>query len=207
MDGVKYDLKLFLHEDSQVGLEEFIPVFHQWIQAQCLNDILVDVADYRHVHHGPGVILVGHDAHYAMDMAEGKLGLLYSRRRETHPSRSVVAGSEAHLTSVFRDALAACQRLQTESVLQGRLRFRGDAFLLRSNDRLLAPNAPAAYAALQPCLAWVLGKLYPDEHVELRQEAGSASRLSVAIRAKTDPGVTALLSRLDGDVSAQETIP
>jgi hypothetical protein len=65
-----------------VALDTFIPVFHHWIQAQRLDDVLIDVADYRHVPHGPGVLLIGHDAQYAMDQSEGRLGLLYSRRRE-----------------------------------------------------------------------------------------------------------------------------
>jgi hypothetical protein len=204
MDWVKYDLKLFLHETSRVALEEFIPVFHRWIQAQCLDDLLIDVADYRHVHHGPGVVLVAHDAHYAMDMAEGKLGLLYSRRRETHASRSAMQSTEERLTSVFRAALTACQRLEAETVWHGRLRFRGDAFMLCGNDRLLAPHTPEAYAALQPYLASVLRKLYPDGDVEMQQDAQPASRLTVRIRATADADVTTLLTRLESNGSVQE---
>ena len=90
MDTVKYELKFFLDDASEVELEEFIPVFHDWIQTQQIEELLIDVADYRHVPHGPGVVLVAHDAHYAMDLAEGRLGLLYSRRRETHPSRGAI---------------------------------------------------------------------------------------------------------------------
>jgi hypothetical protein len=204
MDWVKYDLKLFLHETSSVTLEEFIPVFHRWIQAQCLDDLLIDVADYRHVHHGPGVVLVAHDAHYAMDMAEGKLGLLYSRRRETHASRNAIQSAEERLASVFRCALTACQRLEAETAWHGRLRFRGDAFLLCGNDRLLAPNTPEAYAALQPCLASVLCKLYPDGDVEVQQDVRPSSRLTVRIRATVEPDVTTLLTRLEGNGSAQK---
>jgi hypothetical protein len=196
MDWVKYDLKLFLHETSSVTLEEFIPIFHRWIQTQCLDDLLIDVADYRHVHHGPGVVLVAHDAHYAMDMAEGKPGLLYSRRRETRASRNAIQSAEERLTSVFRCALTACQCLEAETAWHGRLRFRGDAFLLCGNDRLLAPNTPEAYADLQPCLTSVLRKLYPDGEVEVQQGAQSASRLTVRIRATVDVDVTTLLTRL-----------
>jgi hypothetical protein len=206
MDWVKYDLKLFLYETSKVALEEFIPVFHRWIQTQCLDDLLIDVADYRHVHHGPGVVLVAHDAHYAMDMAEGKPGLLYSRRRATHASRSAMQSTAEHLTSVFRCALSACQRLEAETAWHGRLRFRGDGFLLCGNDRLLAPNTPEAYAGLQPCLTSVLRKLYPDGDVEVQQEVQSASRLTVRIRAAGDADVTTLLTRLERNGSVQEVI-
>ena len=83
MDTVKYELKCFLDDASGVELEEFIPVFHDWIQTQQLEELLIDVADYRHVPQGPGVVLIAHDAHYAMDLTDARLGLLYSRRRET----------------------------------------------------------------------------------------------------------------------------
>ena len=64
-------------------------MFHDWIQNQRLDELLIDVVDYRHVHDGPGVILIAHDAHYAFDTSEGRLGLLYSRRPRdpSHPER------------------------------------------------------------------------------------------------------------------------
>ena len=75
MDTVKYELKFFLDDTAGVEMEEFIPVFHDWIQTQQLAELLIDVADYRHVPHGPGVVLIAHDAHYAMDLADDRLGL------------------------------------------------------------------------------------------------------------------------------------
>ena len=111
MDTVKYELKLFVEDASGVDLEEFIPIFHHWIQTQELEELLIDVADYRHVPHGPGVVLITHDAHYAMDLADGRLGLLYSRRRETHPCLGVIQSVADRLRSVWQRTLTACQRL------------------------------------------------------------------------------------------------
>jgi hypothetical protein len=54
MPTLKYDLKLFLDAASRFDLEECIPIFHRWIQDQALDEVLIDVADYRHVHHGRG---------------------------------------------------------------------------------------------------------------------------------------------------------
>ncbi len=111
MDTVKYELKFFVDDTSGVDLEEFIPIFHHWIQNQELEELLIDVADYRHVPDGPGVVLITHDAHYAMDLADGRLGLLYSRRRETHPRLRDIQSIEDRLRSVWQCALTACQRL------------------------------------------------------------------------------------------------
>jgi hypothetical protein len=196
MDSPKYDLKLFLHDASRVELETFIPLFHRWIQTQCLEELLIDVADYRHVPYGPGIVLIAHDAHYAMDMADGRLGLLYSRRRETHPSRKAIYGVEDRLWSVLHCALTAGQHLETNPAFQGQLRFRGDELLVRLNDRLLASNTEAAYDELCQALEPFLATLYPDSQVAVEHVREGASRLTVVIKAAENPDVATLLSRL-----------
>ena len=197
MESVKVDLKLFLQGSADVELQDVIPVFHDWIQHQRLDELLIDVVDYRHVHDGPGVMLIAHDAHYAMDMADGHMGLLYSRRRETHPARNAIQSVTERLQSVLQCALAACQRLETEPALQGRLKFRGDELLLRINDRLVSPTL-ANFDDLQTHLQPVLARLYPDHQVEVQSCGGSDSRLAVAIKVAEDAGVATLCSRLDG---------
>ena len=192
----KYDLKWFFDDASGIDLDAFIPIFHHWIQTQCLDELLIDVADYRHVHNGPGVILVAHDAHYAIDAGDGQLGLLYSRRRETHPSRASFDDARERLASVFQCALAACQRLEAEAAFQGRLRFRTDRLSLRVNDRLYAPNTHAAFQALYEDLAPFLRTLYADQVLEVSHASDAASRLTIDIQAATEPGVETLLARL-----------
>jgi hypothetical protein len=180
-----------------VDLETFIPLFHRWIQDQRLQELLIDVADYRHVHHGPGVVLIAHDAHYALDMAQGRLGLLYSRRRETHPGRQALQHVADRLRSVFHCALSACQALETDPALQGRLRFRGDELLLRLNDRLRASNTAAAYDALCQHLEPFLTTLYPDQHVDVEHVSTPTTGLTVVIKAAHNPDVATLLTRLE----------
>ena len=196
MESVKYDLKLFLQEPVDVELEDFIPVFHDWIQHQRLDELLIDVVDYRHVHDGPGVMLIAHDAHYAMDMADGRMGLLYSRRRETHPVRNAIQSVTERLQSVLQCALAACQLLESEPALQGRLKFRGDELLLRINDRLVSPTL-ANFDDLQTHLQPVLARLYPDHQVDVQSCGGPDSRLAVTIKVDEDAEVATLCSRLD----------
>ena len=195
MESVKVDLKLFLQDAAQVDLEEFIPVFHDWIQNQRLDELLIDVVDYRHVQDGPGIILIAHDAHYAIDMADGRLGLLYSRRRETHPTRNAIQSVTERLHSVVQCALHAGLALETEPSLAGRLKFRGDELLLRVNDRLVSPTLEA-YDDLQAQLQPVLTSLYPHDQVEVERDGGSDSRLTMKIRVSGDSDVATLHGRL-----------
>ena len=60
------NVKIYVEDDSAVDLSRFIDVFHSWIKQQLLDELLIDVADYRHVPAGPGVILIGHEADNAM---------------------------------------------------------------------------------------------------------------------------------------------
>ncbi len=196
MDTLKYELKFFLDDASGVELEEFIPVFHDWIQTQQLEELLIDVADYRHVPQGPGVVLIAHDAHYVMDLTDERLGLLYSRRRETHPSRCAIETVEDRLKSVWHCALTACQRLAAHPALHGRLQFRGNELLLRCNDRLQAPNTTAAYDELCQHLEPFLATLYPGQRVEVEHMREHTSRLTVAIKVPEPLDVDTLLTRL-----------
>jgi hypothetical protein len=56
-----------------------IPIFHNWIRERRLGDVvLIDVADYRHVPEGPGVMLIADEAHWAIT-ARSRSSLVRSR--------------------------------------------------------------------------------------------------------------------------------
>ena len=83
MDAHKLQLKIYLTPESAraVDLEDLIPVFHRWIKQRLLPELTIDVANYRHVPQGPGVVLIGHGSDYFMDEGEGRPGLLHNRKR------------------------------------------------------------------------------------------------------------------------------
>ena len=92
---MKYGVKLFFKTSSK-PIKDFIPVFHGWIQRQALpGHMLLDVHDYSHVHHGPGILLVAHEANLSVDEAEGRRGLMYIRRQPATLKEIVAAAHEA----------------------------------------------------------------------------------------------------------------
>jgi hypothetical protein len=196
MELHRIGVKLFCQDGPAdgppVGLREFIPIFHRWIQIDALGELLVDVADYSHVPRGPGILLVAHAGIYGIDETGDRRGLVYYRR---HP----VAGNLAdRLASVTRAALAACHRLASEPELRGRLAFRGDELLVFANDRLLAPNTEATLNAVQPSLAALLARLYPGLACATRREPDAKERFAVAVTAPQAVAVETLLQRLGG---------
>ncbi len=80
----------------ELPLRDFIGIWHSWIQRRRTGELLIDVHDYSHVHHGPGVILVAHECFYFMDQGDGRPGLAYRHRR----------GDQVPVHAGLRDAVA-----------------------------------------------------------------------------------------------------
>src|SRR5258706_8765125 len=131
------NVKLLVRNSEEVDLEPLIPVFHGWIQNQVGEGLLLDVADYRHVDAGPGVVLIGHEGNYSVDNTDNRLGVRYNRKAALN------GNNQDRLKQAARAALTACQRLEAESRMGGRLRFNGQEMEIFINDRLLAPNSEA----------------------------------------------------------------
>lgn len=129
------NVKLFVKRAEAVDLEALIPVFHEWIQNQSRGELLLDIADYRHVHSGPGIVLIGHEGNYSLDNRGNRLGVRYNRK-------SMLEGSNLErLVQAAQAALTACLRLEAEPSLEGRIQFNGREMEVFINDRLLAPNS------------------------------------------------------------------
>src|SRR6266852_727852 len=129
------NVKLMLQNTGAVDREPLIPVFHAWIQEQSPGELLLDVADYRHVPAGPGVVLIGYEGDYSVDNTGNRLGVRYNRKAALDGS------NEDRLKQAARAALTACKRLEEDARLGGTLRFGGREIEIFINDRLLAPNS------------------------------------------------------------------
>src|SRR4026208_1804455 len=82
MELSRLGIKLFAEDPGEVRLKDIVPVFHSWIQKQCVKDHqLIDVHDYSHIHQGPGILLVAHEGNFSTDRTDGKLGLVYFRKQ------------------------------------------------------------------------------------------------------------------------------
>ena len=153
MDAYRIHLRLDFAPGIELDLERLIPIFHCWIRDHELDELLIDVADYRHVPDGPGVMLIAHEAHYGVDSAGGRLGLVYARKR---PATGTFAERLRH---ALGRALAAGRALEREAALEG-LAIPGDRWTLALHDRLLAPNDEGTRRAVEPDLQRLLGRLY-----------------------------------------------
>ncbi len=135
------NVKLLVQDPKDVDLEPLIPIFHGGIQDQAAGDLLLDIADYSHVQAGPGIILIGYDGDFSVDNTENRMGVRYNRKAALEGS------NQDRLKQAARSALTACQRLESDSRLGGKIRFNGHNLEVFINDRLIAPNCDATREA------------------------------------------------------------
>lgn len=177
--------------DADLDLEPLIPIFHSWIQNQVFGELLLDVADYRHVPAGPGVMLIGNEGDYSVDNTDNRLGIRYNRKAPLE------GDNQDRLRQAARFAVVAAQRLEAEPKLAGKLRFGGDALELFFNDRLLVPNLPATREAVQPELDAFLKKFLHGAEFSLSHGADPRKLLSVSVKASRPFTLADLLANLD----------
>jgi hypothetical protein len=188
------NVKLLVKSPEEVPLEPLIPVFHSWIQGQVLEELLLDVADYRHVPAGPGVVLIGHQANYSVDDTDDRLGVRYNRKAE------VDGGNQNALRQAMRASLIACQRLEAEPSLERKLQFNGREIEFFVNDRLLAPNRNSTREALRSDFETFFKKLFRGGEYTLAYPSASEPRklFGVSVKSSRTFTPTDLLANLDG---------
>ncbi len=180
------NIKFFIENPESVDLEKFGPIFNGWIQKHVAEELLIDVADYRHVHHGPGMVLIGHEANYSLDYTGGRLGLLYNRKAEIDGS------TEDKLAQASRAALIAASRLEKENGLK----FNGQELQVSINDRLLAPNTEETFKAVEDDFKHFFDQLYKGADYQLDHKPDPRKRFNIDVKANVGIEISTLLQNL-----------
>jgi hypothetical protein len=190
MDFQHVNVKLLVKDPEGIDLEPLIPVFHTWIQDKVFEERLLDIADYRHVHHGPGVILIGLEGDYSVDNTDGRLGVRYNRKAGRN------GGNHERLKQAAHAALNACQRLEAESSLGGKLRFNGQDVEVFINDRLLAPNREQTRTAVVPEFKDFFDQLFRGAEYSLSYSEDPRQLFGVTAKASRPFSAAELLANL-----------
>ena len=196
MELQQVNVKLFVKDAEKVDLQAVVPVFHGWIQSQGQDKLLLDVADYRHVSSGPGVVLIGHDGNYSLDNTGGRLGVRYNRK-------TVFEGTnQDRLVQATLAALQTCRRLETEPSLNGRIKFDGREIEVFINDRLLAPNAPETCMLAEPEFRSFFSALFGTNAYAISYPQDPRTLFSVHVRSHQTFETAALLDNLSSLATA-----
>jgi len=191
VDLQRIGVRVFSTDAVALPPRAVVPVFHRWIQTRALyGHVLIDVADYEHVPGGPGVVLVAHEGLFSLGRDGDRFALTYTRKA---PVRGAFTD---RLRVAVRSALLACQLLEAETDLGGRLCFRGDEIELFANDRLQAPNTAEQRALLDAAVGEFLRALYGEQQCTVTAVDDPRERLGVHVLAPAGPAITTLLQRV-----------
>jgi hypothetical protein len=190
------NVKLLVKDPERADLEPLIPIFHSWIEGQVFEELLLDVADYRHVPAGPGVVLIGHQGNYSVDNTDERLGVRYNRK-------AIVNGdNQDALRQAMRASLIACQRLESEPRLEGKLQFNGQEIEFFVNDRLLAPNRDSTREAFHSEFKTFFEKLFRGSEYSVSYSSEPRKLFGVSVKSSRMFAAADLLSNLVANLDA-----
>mgnify|MGYP000317993773 CR=1 FL=1 len=152
-------IRLPLLAPNDFDIASIIPVFHRWIHNKSVPGLLIDVADYKHVPNGPGILLIGDEGDYSLDQADGRLSLVYDRKRQT--------GSELSesIRLVMEGVTAARRALEAETELG--LRVADEAIQIIILDRLQYPNNAEIFDSVKGAVGAVVASAHGHADVDL----------------------------------------
>jgi hypothetical protein len=188
MELQKLNAKWFVEQPNTIALTDFIDIFHGWIQAT--DGIYHDVADYSHMRAGPGIVLVAADANLSMDEADGRRGLLYSRKAPLSGS------NRERLRTVLRHGLENFRKLEQEERLRGKFCLHGNEAIIAINDRLIAPNNGETFSVMAADIEAVAKDLFGGADIALVPEPDPRKRFAVHVQASRSFSTDELLRRL-----------
>ncbi len=189
MELNRISVKLFARDAAAIDAKAFVPLYHKWIQQQAVDGLLIDVADYRHVPEGPGVMLVGHDVEYGMDYVGGRPGLLTVRKRR----------AEGTLGERLREVLALTVKAAAAIEADGSTGATFDTGELKITllDRLVAPNTGGTLNACKDEIQQAVEDLYGGAVTLEHGDTDPRVCFNVTVRAASAPKLAELVKRAE----------
>ncbi len=176
MEPHRISVKLYLDGPDPLDPEAVVPAFHRFIREDAVGGIPIDVARYAHVVNGPGVMIVGHQLDFAVDLAEGRPGLSVTRKRDASGDLAAqvreLATWAARLSLLLQDddAVGAAARVGTGEVLVTIL------------DRYEAPNDDQTLVRAEPYLREAIGPLSDGGDIALERVGATRDPFAARVR-------------------------
>lgn len=155
MSAHRINAKLFFSR-FDVEVEQFVPIFHNWIRDHAVQGLLIDVADYKHVPNGPAIMLVGHDVEYVIDFADGEPSFLITGKRQW-PTEDLTG----RLVFLFERIIQASKVLLLDERVNGRLQVDTSRIQIEIPDRLRYPNNEETYSEIETAVQTAFTTIFP----------------------------------------------
>lgn len=177
----------FFYQDDVPAAEQFLPLFHRWIQEDRLAEhLLLDVADYKHVPNSLATLLVAHEADLAFDTEGDKPGFSYIRKRAWPETQTL----DARLEFSLAQALNAVEALELEDLPKLDL----ESLEIRFLDRLAIPDTQEELDTVLVATKKAVSQLYGTHDIsicQLKEDKRRAFGLSIKVKRPCEEALAA----------------
>ncbi len=180
--------KIFVESGTSLTATQLIPVFHDWITNKVVDEMLIDVADYSHVLHGPALLLVALEADYVLDEGNGETGIRYIRKR------ALPATFAAAVTQVIGQAVHAASHIAVEPSLDPPAVFDATRIEIELLDKL---NYPSTSVGLEDALTVVIQAIFGDNAALTAVQDDPRRPLRFSVRLDSVDSLRELRDQLD----------
>ena len=176
-DLQRIDVKMLAEAPADLSLDPFLAIFSRWRHEQDESD-WIDLADYAHMPKGAGIMLIGKQGGFSVNLDDPGIGLLYSGRKD-------FAGTiEQRVLAAAHRCLRFTKRLTTEPEYPAQLKLLPSAWEIFINDRLNFPNTNETDQRLRGGIEAALNVLFGAGAYSMQKEDDPQRRYAFSVRAK-----------------------
>jgi hypothetical protein len=176
-DLQRIDVKMLAEAPADLSLDPFLAIFSRWRHEQDESD-WIDLADYAHMPKGAGIMLIGKQGAFSVNLDDPGIGLLYSGRKD-------FAGTvDQRVLEAARRCLNFTKRLTAEPEYPEPLKLLPGAWEVFINDRLNFPNTQETGQRLRGGIESALNVLFGAGAYSMKAEDDPQRRYAFSVRAQ-----------------------
>lgn len=189
-DLQRINAKLMADAGTNLNIDSILAIFGRWRQDKDHPSDWVDLADYAHMAKGQGILLVGKQGNFSVDLTEPGPGILYVGKKDF----------QGPVTERILEAIRRCLALTVPFVAEPEypadLRPQPGSWELTVNDRLDFPNTDETDQQLGASIKSALDTVFGSGSYTAEREPDPERRYAYAVRAEWPDGVEGLLQKV-----------
>ena len=198
-DLQRINAKLMAEAPADLNIDSILAIFGRWRQDKDHPSDWVDLADYAHMAKGQGILLVGKQGSFSLDLTDPGPGLLYVGKKDF---QGPVAG---RVLEAMRRCLALAVPFVAEPEYPAGLKLQPGSWELTINDRLDFPNTDETDRQLGADIRSALDRVFGSGSYTAEREPDPERRYSYSVRAEWPAGVKDLLEKVMGAADSVAT--
>ena len=189
-DLQRINAKLMADAPADLNIDSILAIFGRWRHDKDHPSDWVDLADYAHMARGQGILLVGKQGNFSVDLTDPGPGLLYGGKKDFQ-------GPAANrVLEAIRRCLALAVPLVGEPEYPTGLKLQPGSWELTINDRLDFPNTDETDGQRGPDIRSALDTLFGAGNYTAEREPDLGRRYAYSVRANWPGGVKELLEKV-----------